>query len=210
MTVQVADKGAKTHGQFVKELKLVNPDIKALSKYSNAFTHLDVKHTCGHVWKATPANLLKGRGCPACKNKLKLSSIKGEYVRGYEPQAIEFIVKNKLAKAGELQVSGIPYVKYKYSGKLRRYHPDMFIASQNRIVEVKSVGTLGIKNNGTWFKGNAAQLFAKTKAKRKGCIEQGFKFSLMLMTEDGTRIRLPRNWYDMTLNQLRARISRGQ
>lgn len=203
------DTGKKTHAQFVKQLRQINPEIKCRGRYDGAYRKVEVEHVCGHTWSTAPHNLLKGRGCPACKNKLKLSTIKGEYVRGYEPQAIEFIVKNKLAKAEDVQVSGIPYVKYRYAGGWHRYHPDMLIASQNRIVEVKSVGTLGIKSNGTWFKGNGAQLFAKTKAKRKGCIEQGFKFVLMLMNEDGTRINLPRNWYDLTLNQLRAKIARG-
>lgn len=198
------DRGTKTHVQFARELKQRSPDIKALEKYTSSFTHIQAKHTCGHIWSVTPANLMKGRGCPKCKNRMRLSAIKGEYVRGYEPQAIEWIVKNKLAKAKDLQVTGIPYIKYKYSGKWHRYHPDMLIASQNRIVEVKSIGTLGIKHRGTWFKGNASQLFAKTKAKRRGCIEQGFKFVLMLMEENGSRIKLPLKWYDMTLNQLRA------
>lgn len=210
-SARIGSNSRKTPAEFKKQMKEVNPEITVVTPYVSAFTHITARHTCGHEWQVTPANLQKGRGCPACKNSLKLSTVLGEYVRGYEPQAIELIVKSKLAKARDLQVTAIPYVKYRFKGGWHRYHPDILIKRQNRVVEVKSVATLGIKHNGTFFKGNAQSLFAKTKAKRLGCIAEGFKFSLLLMNEDGTRIALPRDWHKLTLLQLRASMtSRGR
>ncbi len=192
--------------QYKAKLMEVNPEIKLVGPYLGSFVHAKFKHSCGHTWLAYPSNILKGRGCPACKNKLKWCATTQEFVRGYEPQAFRYIVQSKLASKKELAVRDLPVIEYRFRGKTCRYHPDAYIVSQNRIVEVKSVGTLGIKHRGTFFKGNASSLFKKTVAKHNACVDQGFKFSLLLMDEKGDRLRLPRNWYSMTLVNLRATL----
>ena len=197
----------KTHKEFLTQLKEITADIVPLDRYTGRAIHINFKHKkCGHIWKATPNNLLMGTGCPACKNKLKYSAIVDEYVRGYEPQAIEFIIKSKLAKAKDLQVSGIPYVKYVYREAEHRYHPDILVKSQNRIVEVKSLGTLGVVKSSGRFKLDEIELFEKTKAKRLGCLNAGFKFTLMLIDKNGNRVELPKNWHILTLKQLRTKL----
>ena len=49
-------------------MKDINPTIKIIGKYVNCKTKIKCKClVCGTVWEATPSNLLKYRGCPACK-----------------------------------------------------------------------------------------------------------------------------------------------
>ena len=60
----------KTNEQFVEELRENNPTIKPLEKYKGARTHIKVQcMTCGHIWEATPTNLIRGKGCPNCAKK---------------------------------------------------------------------------------------------------------------------------------------------
>ena len=58
---------AKTHDQFMKEMKEINPDIEILGEYVN--NHTKIKCRClidGYEWDATPDHLLRDRGCPRC------------------------------------------------------------------------------------------------------------------------------------------------
>lgn len=57
----------KSHEQYVEELSCVNKNIDVLEYYINTST--PILHKCkidGHEWKARPANILNGKGCPAC------------------------------------------------------------------------------------------------------------------------------------------------
>lgn len=57
----------KTHEEFIEEMKAINPTIQIISKYINTKTKVECKCLeCGHVWLATPSNLLKYKGCPEC------------------------------------------------------------------------------------------------------------------------------------------------
>jgi len=63
----------KTHGEFIKELALLNPDIEVVSEYTGSNNKLKcVCNIDGHVWETTPNHLLEGKGCPKC------SASKGE------------------------------------------------------------------------------------------------------------------------------------
>ena len=61
----------KTTEQFIKELKLINPEITVIGKYIGALTKIEVKHNCGYQWKVTPNSLLKGNSCPKCFGTIK-------------------------------------------------------------------------------------------------------------------------------------------
>ena len=57
----------RTHEQFIEELAKVNPNVKCLTRYINNRTKVLLECLdCGHKWWITPANALKGRGCPEC------------------------------------------------------------------------------------------------------------------------------------------------
>ena len=41
----------KTHTEFIKELKLINPEITVISEYVSARTLIKFKHICGYEWE---------------------------------------------------------------------------------------------------------------------------------------------------------------
>lgn len=64
---KIGDKNRRTHEEYVEQLLEVNPDIIVIEKYVDSFTsitHLCKK--CQYKWKARPANILFGKGCPIC------------------------------------------------------------------------------------------------------------------------------------------------
>lgn len=64
----------KTHEEYVSELEVKNPNIKAVETYIGANTKILHKCLiCEFEWYATPHNILRGRGCPKCSNHVKLN-----------------------------------------------------------------------------------------------------------------------------------------
>ena len=61
---------AKTHEDFLEEMKQLHPNIKVISKYQNSNLRILVEClVCGYKWNAVPANLLSGDGCRKCGTK---------------------------------------------------------------------------------------------------------------------------------------------
>lgn len=61
------DRAPITHQDYVERLALVSPDIIPIENYSGALVR--ILHKCkidGNEWYVTPANALRGRGCPQC------------------------------------------------------------------------------------------------------------------------------------------------
>jgi len=58
----------KTHDEFVAKMKLVQPYMHVLGKYSNNYTSVEILCLkCSHEWPARPGNLLNTKqGCPRC------------------------------------------------------------------------------------------------------------------------------------------------
>lgn len=60
---------AKTHEEYIKELKRINKNIIPIGKYINSIT--PILHKClidNYEWNARPGNVLLGNGCPKCNN----------------------------------------------------------------------------------------------------------------------------------------------
>lgn len=75
----------KSHNDFISELKELNDKICVLSLYQNHHTKISCQCLiCGHIWKATPQNLLRGTGCPRCSQS-----------RG-EQQIEKFLLENSI------------------------------------------------------------------------------------------------------------------
>lgn len=67
----------KTHDEYVVELAIKNPNIKALEQYINDKT--PILHKCildEYVWKVSPNNTLHGCGCPVCAGNQKKTTEK--------------------------------------------------------------------------------------------------------------------------------------
>ena len=87
MKEKIGLKNSKTHEQYLKELSLINSDIIVIEEYSGANT--PILHQCilcGHMWKASPANILNGTGCPKCAGNIK---------RTHEEYVLEVYEKNQ-------------------------------------------------------------------------------------------------------------------
>lgn len=94
-------------------------------------------------------------------------------LRGYEPQAVQYLLKtykeedlvvevkeiNKLV--GEIWYEG-------EDGKQKRYYPDIFIISENRLIDVKSTYTFSVD-------------FDKNQKKKQACLDKGCKFQFIVV-----------------------------
>lgn len=69
---KIKNRLSKTHKQYLDELKKVNSDIVCVEEYKN--NHAPILHKCkidGYEWYARPSNVLKGRGCPQCSQRVR-------------------------------------------------------------------------------------------------------------------------------------------
>lgn len=58
----------RSHDDFVARLAVTNPGVEAVGEYRYAREKMLFRcRECGHEWMATPDNILRGRGCPACR-----------------------------------------------------------------------------------------------------------------------------------------------
>lgn len=190
----------KTPEEYVAQLQSVASDIEVLEDYMGAATSILHKHSlCGHTWKAKPLNTLRGRGCPKCKLRMKEVSLgsKKVLVRGYEDKALALMLKRFTAKQIRVQnEKQVPTINYKFRGSNRLYFPDIYVPHINTLVEVKSLSTIGVLGN--FYKEKPADLFYLTKAKARATIAEGYKFKLLVMLEDGTSLKLPNNWLELS------------
>ena len=69
---EVHDKLRKNQKIFEEELSIISPRIEIIGKYKSHNENILCKcKICGHEWEATPANLVAGKGCPACRQSSK-------------------------------------------------------------------------------------------------------------------------------------------
>jgi hypothetical protein len=79
-------------------------------------------------------------------------------VQGYEPFALQ-----KLLNLGynESQIiterSKVPKIIYEYNEIISRYYVDIYIPSENKVIEIKSNWTLNIDKDKIYCKGNACK-----------------------------------------------------
>lgn len=101
------------------------------------------------------------------KNKRTISECGKEYnLEGYEPIALRELLSQHNADNvlhHEEITKLIGPLKYQFNKKTSLYHPDFYIKSQNKIIEVKSE---------YWFKRD----FEKNLAKKAACLNHGFVF----------------------------------
>lgn len=166
---------------------------------------------CGYEKSIRPDNLLRKlsaqKGCPNCNDlgKYKKFSIQGKTfsLMGFEPQAMKYLVKIKEINISDIIVASsgkVPTIYYRYKGK-KRHHPDFYLPRYNMILEVKSLATLGIIDTGTFYK-KSADKFYQQVAKRNYAVKQGFNYRLYLMDQNGSRLKLPKDWYDYKFNHI--------
>lgn len=109
----------------------------------------------------------------AMKNGMKyrpytMPSGKVIQVQGYEDIALDELLRGGVDEANLITDKGeVPVIWYEFEGKNRRYYPDIFIPSQNKLIEVKSSFSYQYEE-------------AKNQAKKKACETAGFLFELKI------------------------------
>lgn len=89
---KIREKQFKSEDVYVEELKERRPDIKLVGEYLGALVpteHLCLEHNV--IWKATPANIFYGSGCPQC-NESKDERLVRLWL---EKHSIEYIPQKK-------------------------------------------------------------------------------------------------------------------
>jgi hypothetical protein len=152
---------------------------------------------CKCTWYAAPSNLTKKNptGCPDCAHRSNTRYKFKEYqlgkkivkVQGFESKALDILLKKgihhsdiKVGRTGK-----VPVINYSLKGKIKKHYPDIYIPSQNRIIEVKSIYTFFFVNE---------SVLKKNQEKKKAAIKSGFKYEMWVLQRDSTRIKLPKNW----------------
>jgi hypothetical protein len=105
------------------------------------------------------------------KNKQIISQCGKEFnLEGYEPIALkELLIQhtaNDILHREEI-IESIGLLRYRFDNKTSLYHPDFYIKSQNKIIEVKSE---------YWFNRD----FEKNLAKKVACLDYGFVFEFWI------------------------------
>ena len=100
-------------------------------------------------------------------------------VQGYESFCLDDLIKegideNEICNQIELEndIQPMPAIWYEFEGKNRRYYPDIYIPTQNKIIEVKCPWTL-------------KKDLQKNLAKARACIAQGYDFELRIYDRKG-------------------------
>lgn len=182
-----------THEQFM-ELFATKPGserIRVTGRYNGSSKTVEVECLeCAHVWAPSAGNLLhSNNGCPQCAKygtarydfkAVKLGS-RAVRVQGYEPQALEWLVKVRDVRPRDIEVFSerkIPEIKYKWKGRNRNYRPDILVG--NTLYEVKSIWTLFFA-------------FEMNKAKSKAATAAGYEHRILLCSNTEVCL-LPEDW----------------
>lgn len=169
---------------------------------------IPVWHTCTkcskYKVKASPTNMLKqGKiKCADCDGtsihlvKFKNKTFK---VRGFERFAIKSLIKhfginNVVTDIG----GGVPEIQVT---KHKVHKPDFYIPSENMMVEVKSIPTMGLSNFKIFGK-EPKRLFQAIKKKKKAATKMGYKYFLLLISSKGKQVKIPQDWEKLSRSKL--------
>lgn len=182
---------------FIKKAKVFHGNTYDYSKVKYNGCKNKVKIICKHhgIFLQLPTIHIRGHGCKDCANtnncryKWKNYTLGNKTINvlGYEPQALDYMTKKlNIEPKNILNGKKVPVIRY--SNK-RRYYPDFYIKNENRLVEVKSTYTL-------------LEGLNELKLKHIASIKAGFKHSILVMTGNGNRIRLPTNWLSLSKKEI--------
>lgn len=197
-------------GRKTKNVRIYNTELRAKGIHFKAYEYKGARekvlHQCTRCKKyevsMPPTNMLreaKAR-CPICDSNTVYEVQSGSRVfrvRGFERFALPKMLR--VYKPSEVfeDLSGkVPVVLHRDG---RRHLPDFYIPKHNLLIEIKSMGTLGI----TRIYGRSN--LAKCRQNKMRAIELGYRYKLVLM--EGKRIiKLPTDWETYSKRDLVAHI----
>jgi hypothetical protein len=99
-------------------------------------------------------------------------------VQGYEPFALNELVKLYSEEQIKTDRKDVPRVQYEVDKKKKYHFPDIFIPHENKIIEVKSIWTYKCKAD-------------NIQLKKEACEKQGFRYEIWCFNPKGKRVDLP-------------------
>lgn len=98
------------------------------------------------------------------------------HVQGYEPLALQLLVdQNYTSDQIQTDKDKVPEIWYEFTERRRRYYPDIYIPSENKIIEVKS----------TWTYKKDEE---KNLLKEQACKDAGYVFEFWVFDGKGNKI----------------------
>lgn len=129
-------------------------------------------------WEKNKDDILrKARKSSYSSKSFTFPSGKEVVVQGYESFAIQKLLCD--FSEDEIDVEVVPSINYEAGGKRRIHHPDIFLPTVNKIIEVKSTYTLD----------RSAYVYEKMEA----AISQGFRYEIWVMDPKGSIIKIISN-----------------
>lgn len=107
--------------------------------------------------------------------KYRMPSGEERNVQGYEPKALDILLKIYKEEEIITERKNIPKIKYNYENKVKYYFPDIFIPHLNTIIEVKSDWTYQLD-------------ISKNTAKKDATIAAGYKYKIWCFNRKGIKI----------------------
>ena len=103
-------------------------------------------------------------------------------IQGYENFALDLLLKTYKEEDIIINLKEITskigrYIKYIHNGKERKYYPDIFIVSENRIIEVKSMWTFMLKHE-------------ENLLKKQACLDMGLNFDFLTFDKTGKILKI--------------------
>jgi hypothetical protein len=98
-------------------------------------------------------------------------------VQGFEPFALNILVKDYLEEQIKTDRNTVPRICYRDNENDRYHYPDIWIPHENRLIEVKSTQTY------KWHK-------QEVLIKKKACEEQGFLYEIWCFDVKGNRVEI--------------------
>lgn len=204
--------------------------VARMRRKAGGRTALKIKcKKCSTIRDITPDYLIKAKNpCLVCAPKADIRTVTSPlmevrtvvvdgiefHVQGVEDLAIQYLVQVKGIAAKDILTvhdhSNVPVVHYKFKGRNRRYYPDLFVPSQNLIVEAKGPVTMGLTGN-SMGKSKSGLTFKKNAAKIKAVRRDGYLCLFLVFYRcfwKGTHVRhrLPSGWENMPRRVVKSKV----
>lgn len=169
---EVQEKSKKTMIlKYNASTPLHNKDIKEKIKQTNIEKYgVENPMQCKEIQEKSSKNSKKFKD-------YKMPSGEVRRVQGYEPFALDELLKIYTEDQLKTARKDVPRVQYLLETKKHYYFPDIFIPHENKIIEVKSTYTIQCNPK-------------MIKCKEQACKDKGYTYELWIFNDKGQRVNL--------------------
>lgn len=144
MTLYGVDNGSKT----IEAKRIISEKKLSLTPAEKEAVSNKRRATCLEVYGVS--NVSQSKVVHSSKLRTSNSKIytfpsgRTAKVQGYEPQILDELLRAGIKEHDIAVGLDVPVISYEFEGKTRQYFPDIYIKSQNWIIEVKSLYTFNL------------------------------------------------------------------